>query len=842
MRARFGGCSIRPPLQPGSGCDRVASFTAGRAISLTSEEDLAEATISFAAVARALVVVFTARDEEGEVVERAEKTLSVNLMFQTVAVHPGGVFRSLDITVETASKPDAGDEKLFEALEIDWIECLLEADRAHAEDDRLRCDRIDEDGHGSKAPFLPQHEYEIALTTQVKIRHTNTSFETRSMIERASFVTAGAPGLNETVEPGLELRPYVVSRPPGGRGRVYRDESVHLVLSPDLRLFGPGAGGDNEAGFRYPVTLTVGTRFDTRPETGPERSSFESNDWFLDHRGAGGLTLAEILHDLIAAQGKGGLRRRYQVLSQDSGGTCPPDDVWTESRPRLGVEPFDSAGRPLWQARSGYHAAMRPAGGPVVERAPFETADISAFRAITGAWTVEDGALRADAAATGRFGEPDWDSFSLQLTGSLAASGHLSAAVLINAANPGGGLCFSVTANPDGSGTLEAHALSGGHAVGSQAIAALPETISLRVDVFADRIRAGVAGVTLGVDRGAEAPGLCEIGGAQARILSLRVRGLEMYGFDFDTSRYESFADHIATAGAIGQLPIAGAEDTLAAVLARLGGEIAAAMRPDAADSDRERVFGEAVRSLAVPLREAPERVHLDLATAGADRWFVMESPEPIDLVEEVVLDLRRRTPLPPIDPALVDRVRDAVADLFRPLPPTRPPAFDPTRRLGPAPLSRDPGMLGPRGQAAMAGRQRPDLRPAPGARPFVSVELVGNRFVVTLLATGATTTRPATALSRADRLALAGVTLFFDRLGRLVDWTRPDESEWRAIGLVAIQNASGTQALLMPSGALPSGEYRLQFEITRRWFDTTAPVGQDNAYQGQSALTFTLA
>lgn len=45
-----------------------------------------------------------------------------------------------------------------------------------------------------------------------------------------------------------------------------------------------------------------------------------------------------------------------------------------------------------------------------------------------------------------------------------------------------------------------------------------------------------------------------------------------------------------------------------------------------------------------------------------------------------------------------------------------------------------------------------------------------------------------------------------------------------------------------MPSGALPSGEYRLQFEITRRWFDTTAPVGQDNAYQGQSALTFTLA
>jgi uncharacterized protein (DUF697 family) len=120
-------------------------------------------------------------------------------------------------------------------------------------------------------------------------------------------------------------------------------------------------------------------------------------------------------------------------------------------------------------------------------------------------------------------------------------------------------------------------------------------------------VRATAAGVTVGVDRGTEVPGVCEIGAARAGIVSLIVRGLEMYGFDFDTSRYESFAAHIATAGALGQLPVAGAEDSLAAVLARLGGEIAAAMAPSAADSERERVFGEAVRSLAVPLREAPE-------------------------------------------------------------------------------------------------------------------------------------------------------------------------------------------------------------------------------------------
>ncbi len=680
----------------------------------------------------------------------------------------------------------------------------------------------------------------------MKIRHTNTSFETRTIVERASFVTAGVPGLNESPEPGIEMRPYVISRRPGGRGRVYRDESVHLVLSPDLQLFGPGAGGDDEAGFRYPVTLTVGTRFDSRPEAAAAASSFESNDWFVDHRGTGGgLIVANPLRDLITAVSRSGLRRRYQLLSQASGGSCTPDDVWNEQRPRLGVTPFDSAGRPLWQARSGYHAAMRPAGGPVVDRAPFETADISAFRAVTGAWTVESGELRAAGASTGRFGEPDWDSYTLQLTGSVARGGHLSAAVLIDSANPGGGLRFTVSANADGAAVLVAQPLSGGPPLASQPITALPPTVSLRVDVFANRIRASAAGVTVGVDRGTEVPGLCEIGAAQAGIVSLNVRGLEMYGFDFDTSRYESFEAHIGTAGDLGQLTVAGAEDSLAATLARLGGEIAAAMRPEAADSDRERVFGEAVRSLAVPLREAPERLHLELASAGADRWFLLESPEPIDLVEEVTLDLRRRVPLPPIDPALVAKVRAALADLFRPrpfpLPPTRPP-LDPSRRPGRTPFERDVERLGPRGRAALNAGEPLGPRRPPGARSLISVELVGLRFVITELSTDTTTTRPATGFTRGEILALRGVVLFFDRDGRLVDWTRPDDAEWRAVALTAIQNADGTRALLIPQGALPAGDYRLQFEITRRWFDTEAPVGPDNAYEGQATLAFTVA
>jgi len=843
VRARIGPCSVRPPVPPGAACDRVAGFIAGRPISLSSEEDLAEVTINFAAVARQMTVTFLARDRMGNVTERIVKTLSGNLPFGMLTVHPARVFTSLDILIAIPDKPEGTtDPKLVQTLEIDWIECLLEADRAHAEDDRKRCDRVDTDGQGVKAPFLPQQEYEIRLTTRITIRHTSTNPETRTIVERAGFVTAGIPGLNETAEPGLELRRYIVSHPAGGRGRVYRDESVHLVLSSDLKLFGPGASGDDEAGFRYPITLTVGTRLDSRPEAALERSSFESNDWFLDHRGGSGLIVFEVLHDLILALNGRGRTGRYQALSSGSPGTCPPDDTWVENRPRLGVDPFDASGRPLWQPRAGYHAAMRPAGAPVVQRAPFEAADISAFRAITGSWAVEDGLLKATAPATGRFGEPDWDSFALQLTGNVDPGGRLSAAVLIDAANPGGGLRFTVAANPDGSGTLEADSVSGGASLGVQPIPALPATLSLRVETFADQIRASVAGVTLSIDRGTRKPGLCEIGAAAAGIFSLTVRGLEMYGFDFDTSRYESFAAHIASADGLAQLPIVGAEETLAQILSRLGGEIAAAMQPEAPDSERERVFGEVVRSLAVPLREAPDRLHLELATGDAgERWFVLEGAEPLDLVEEVALRLRRRVPLPPIDPGLADRVRFLLADLFRPLPLPLPPPFDGTRRIAAAPLARPVAMLGPRSRAALADAAAPNLRPLPGRRPFVSVALLGLRFVITMLATGTTVTRPATGLSRPDLRALAGITLFFDRVGQLVDWTRPDDSELQDVSVVTIQNATGTQALLIPRAPLPGGDYQLDFTITRRWFDTTTAPGPDNAYQGQGSLDFTL-
>ena len=65
--------------------------------------------------------------------------------------------------------------------------------------------------------FLARHEYEIALTTEVAVRHSATEWETATVTERVGFDDRGAsPGLNESPEPGLELEP--VRGEPAARG------------------------------------------------------------------------------------------------------------------------------------------------------------------------------------------------------------------------------------------------------------------------------------------------------------------------------------------------------------------------------------------------------------------------------------------------------------------------------------------------------------------------------------------------------------------------------------------------------------------------------------------------
>ena len=69
-----------------------------------------------------------------------------------------------------------------------------------------------------------------------------------------------------------------------------------------------------------------------------------------------------------------------------------------------------------------------------------------------------------------------------------------------------------------------------------------------------------------------------------------------------------------------------------------------------ATESEREATFAEVAQALAMPLREDPDRLFLDVGQSGTDRWLLLESPEPIDFVAEVRLALQRRSTHPALD------------------------------------------------------------------------------------------------------------------------------------------------------------------------------------------------
>ncbi|MEO6443968.1 MAG: hypothetical protein ABIP66_02235, partial [Gemmatimonadaceae bacterium] len=433
-------CSVRVPLAPGATADRVGAFiaTGALAFSVTSQEDLAVAVLRMSIGGRQKArLVIVALDALGEEVARIQDNTGASA-FVDVPVEPSVYFRTLLVSLENL-EPDQARDGGAPSLTLDSVECITAADLEHLGRDRDRCSRESSDGVGTVVNFLSRHEYEIAITTEIGIRHSSTDWETSTVTERVSFVTAGPPGLNETPEPGLELAPYVVSAAPGGKGLTYREESVHLVLSDSLRIFGPGSGAV-ESDYRMPVTIVVESAFDTQPEARVNKSSRESADWFLANRAEPDLWLTRALLGVVSAMSLDRRVRRYRDLATTSTGSCTPDAVWHEQQPRVGVEPFDAAGRPLWDASASYIATLRLEGGPVVERAPFEPADVTALADVSGTWTVIDGALVATAPAHGAFGDPTWDLFRLELQGHLSAGGSMGAAVLVNPAHPSQGI------------------------------------------------------------------------------------------------------------------------------------------------------------------------------------------------------------------------------------------------------------------------------------------------------------------------------------------------------------------------------------------------------------------
>lgn len=825
IRIALQGCIVHAPEIPGSSCDRVGAIALDldALVLLAGQENLASAVFSIATRGSPMVIAAIARNRSGQIVQSSNFPSDSVSAFQTIEVNPGSPFRTVELRViRRPTGQDVENAVDDSTLEFDWIECVTQRDQDRYEADQARCDRIDEHGHVARAPFLAQHEYEIEITTRVSVNHTVVDWEEKDIVERVGFRTAGPPGLNETSEPGLELEPYIINREAGGRGLLYGEESVFLVLDSGLTLFGPGPAGASEGNYRLPVVLTVEPAVVDNPKVKSDWSSYENEEWFEMRKGETNFFVSVLNISLISALTTDPRRLRLRQLVETANGGCPVDDVWNERRPRLGVSPFDADGRPFWKPRTTYHAAMRLSGGPVVDRNPFVASDISRFVDASGIWEIENNALYAKDHASGGFGDDDWDYYRAKLIAECPTDSEVALAVLVSGTHIDGGVKFAYSINNAGVGKIAVTTLTDGRVLAERQIDEPPQTINLQVDVFADRLRCRCAGETLSVDREARPSGRSEIFARNTHVQRLQVRSLEMTGFEFTTSRYRSFTDHINSAGDIDLMRLGDEAENIETVAMTFGGAVVNAMRPQQDDSTREHVFNQVASALATPLREETDRLHIQVFQHEDDRWLLLESPEPIDLVKEVKINVFKQFKIqsenPSISSALQEQLKEIVrrariprmpANRFRPLDIQR-------RRL----LERNPF-----NRSMTTPRRRTET-----ANLYVLFE-EGQIKLIDQSSGSIVTEELRYGIEISEELLSKEYSI--DRWGRIRDLVQGAQYEWRSIGLLDIQNHDATAILLFPrsSAGFAAGRYRLDFRIERNWFDTDQLPGADNSY-----------
>ena len=130
---------------------------------------------------------------------------------------------------------------------VDWIEflqvryCTLREEfdmRAGGQKCMAQEKRVLEGG--GKLAWLPNHDYEISLTTKVILEYAKVGSQEAHVKQKAFFRTKGLPGLNAVVRIGEELEKFVESRYPGASPRtIYRSEPIVLAFNENFNVLLP---------------------------------------------------------------------------------------------------------------------------------------------------------------------------------------------------------------------------------------------------------------------------------------------------------------------------------------------------------------------------------------------------------------------------------------------------------------------------------------------------------------------------------------------------------------------------------------------------------------------------
>jgi hypothetical protein len=539
-----------------------------------------------------------------------------------------------------------------------------------------------------KLAWLPNHNYEITATTRVVLQHNQTGAQQAEVVQRAYFRTKGMVGLNYGDHVGHEIEPYLeTTYPRADRLIVYREEPVAMAFREQFNILLPV---DRNIDPSNPAELNQILEWDLTVDKqgdpfGHNRVSKSNPDWIVENRGTGTTDpydytslIEELLFKLNRkAVSTDSMRLRLQgILASPfscNGGTTPPP-LPSQVLLHRPIDPSTEDAAALWQANSAFQVNLKPKGGPYIHRNPFEPDDVTSFKPFieqgfaAGAWIFADGSIELVSTAIpdlryyAVFGETSWNhvQVSVQLDPNGAVAG-----IAIGVLTAISGVRSAMLALLDeANGLLKVQRWHAG-ALQDLQQTSIPTNLSapfqLALVTYDDRLEVRLDDAKLVVERAEIRSGqLALVGQSGGSFQRMTVEALDAYRFNFQSSRFVSFAQHIQSAGnrtvviptgLVEQDEVQIIGDQYAATIT----DIIQVMQPGAEATLRLILFQRWAEVLSLPLIQQPQVLTISRLEKESDAiLLLLESPEPLGFSDELVLTVEKEivnpqpTPLPP--------------------------------------------------------------------------------------------------------------------------------------------------------------------------------------------------
>jgi hypothetical protein len=513
---------------------------------------------------------------------------------------------------------------------------------------------------------------------------------------------------------------------------------------------------------------------------------------------------------------------------------------------------------------TGYRATVRQKDGPFTERSHFDLYDMGAFlrQADGGAtaafWSVDaQGNLVAPAASAGRrylsCGELTWNHLQVHARIDLhGASAGIAVGVTAGAQVPA---ALIAMIEPDGPG--HALVLRRREAAVDIELGRAPVTVSgpalLNMIAFDDKVRAAVGDVLVEGPRGGVREGrVALVANGPAAFAGIAVDALDMYVYEFATSRYHSFQEHIdsydgrlgtLTTGAFGGVPT-----PVASVLSASGTQMGQLMTPAADPQERQKLFAAVIAAIGLGLRAKPDRFYITRILDGGNTvGLLLESPEPISLVRDVKVSatLRIRRWVDGgviIDPFVPPHDIQPIGRPPRPLPEATPLPHVPPGPPPPGPQFSPDAVTLERAEAGFAQGDRLVRTVVGPEGPVIEVfdapQASGDELAAKGWLRETLTIEQARAradLAGATHLPAGIATIIHPGGGLGTSWGGHWEDVDQPVPLIALANGSETAILLLSPGGAPlaAGAYTVHFTLQRdRWKASAAADPQQQYHQ----------